>query len=82
MLTSLIKAHLLSGLMRAGAYAIATKLISFLKRHSSCDSSRYSPIEKGGVSTAESRRPSSGGNGDGIGADERDIHVYVVKVAI
>ena len=67
--------------MQAGAYetAIATKLNSFLKRHSSCHSSRDSPLLRG-VSAAESRRRSSGGNGDGIGADERDIHVYVVKV--
>ena len=72
MLTSLIKAHLLSGFMRAGAYeaVIAIKLISFLKRHLlSCDSSRDSPFFMGGVSVAESRQPSSGGDGDGICTD-------------
>jgi hypothetical protein len=42
--------------MRAGAYEllIAIKLISALKRHSSCDSSRDSPFIRGGVSAAES----------------------------
>jgi hypothetical protein len=70
--------------MRAGAYEelIAIKLISLLKRHSSCDSSRDSFFLMGGVSAAESRRPSSGGHSDGIGADERDIHIYIVKVLI
>ena len=69
--------------MQAGAYekVIAIKLVSSLKRHLSEDSSRDSPFLRG-VSAAESRRPSSGGNGDAVGADERDIHVYVVKVLI
>ena len=56
--------------MQAGAYekVIAIKLVSSLKRHSSRDSSRDSPLIRG-VSAAESRRPSSGGNGDGISAN-------------
>ncbi len=62
--------------MRAGAYEsrIAMKLISLLKRHLSRDSSRDSPLLRG-VSAAESKRRSSGGNGDRIGAHERDVHV-------
>jgi hypothetical protein len=69
--------------MQAGAYekVIAIKLVSSLKRHLSEDSSRDSPFLRG-VSAAESRRRSSGGNGYRIGADEGHVHIYIVKVSI